>query len=429
MNILMIAFEAGRWGSARLVKPLAAAGFEVAVLCPADNPLAATRFIARHFPLDDVHSSRRFEAQLAEIMLAWRPMLVIPADESTVACLHAVLRQPPSRAPGRLSQDALNVLRASFGHPDCYDATLLKSETLRLARHLGLPIPAGGSVASVGQAVAEAERIGFPVYVKTSFSWSGNGVTRCLSGGDVTAAFAAAAGKRRLPFRNALRRLVHRDWYPIHTTTDVQQAIAGTPAMFCAVAVNGRMVAGFAGIAHQTCAPNGPSSIAWIGAHPEMERISAEMIRGVAANGFISFDFMIEDRTGAVYLLECNPRPIPISHLGARIGVDLCAALAAALSGDVRSATRSAGAQVVVLFPQEWHRNPSGVASSSYYVDVPRDDPNLLRLMFEYAPAAPRARRLTAAFQVLRFWVREARSRLPLLSHAFPVAHGIGGRD
>jgi len=59
LSVLMVAFEAGRWGSVRLAKPLQEAGFQVTAICPADNPLARTRYLDRHFPLRAVKSSAR----------------------------------------------------------------------------------------------------------------------------------------------------------------------------------------------------------------------------------------------------------------------------------------------------------------------------------------------------------------------------------
>jgi len=82
INILVIAFEAGRWGPARLVKSLHESGFKVAVLCPPGNALAQTRYLDRLFPLNDVRSSRHVEQRLAAAIQAWQPRLVIPADDS-----------------------------------------------------------------------------------------------------------------------------------------------------------------------------------------------------------------------------------------------------------------------------------------------------------------------------------------------------------
>ena len=175
--------------------------------------------------------------------------------------------------------------------------------------------------------------------------------------------------------------MLHRDWYPTETAVDLQQAIVGSPAMYCAVAVAGTLVAGFAGITRQSGTDNGPSSVVWLGAHEAMATASSRMIEALGATGFIGFDFMIDAATGQAYLLECNPRPIQVCHLGPRIGIDLCAALAAALRGDAPAPAAASGAEVVALFPQEWQRDPASLAANRNHLDVPWDDPGLIRAM------------------------------------------------
>jgi hypothetical protein len=381
MNILMIGFEGGRWAAARLAKPLRAAGFQVAALCQADHPLAQTRYLHRHFALANVHSSRHLEVRLAEAMRIWQPRLIIPADERVIACLHALVRQARSSGSSRLDTAMLATIVASLCAPEQFDAMLLKSSTLALARTLGVRVPEGCSVASPEAAAASAERIGFPVYVKKSFSWGGQGVALCRDELELAAAMAPPRRRSQLPFRRRLKKLLHRNWYPTGTAIDVQKSIVGEPAMYCGVAVAGKLVAGFAGFARQTGVPNGPSSIVSLGQHAEMQRASAAMIAALGATGFVSFDFMIESGTGHAYLIECNPRPIPVCHLGARIGVDLCMALAAELRAEPQKPAAAMRAEDVRLFPQEWLREPAGLANSEVYLDVPWDDPALLRAM------------------------------------------------
>lgn len=372
MNILIITFEDGRWGPSRLVKPLTQAGFQVAALCPTSNAVAKSGFLARYFPLTSVKSSRHLAQRLATVMAMWKPEFIIPGDERTVACLHALVRR------GRLDAATQAVLIASLGNPARFDAMLLKSHTLELARSLGVLVPAGAMIAAPDAAVAEAGRIGYPCYVKTAFSWAGQGVTRCETEPDIRAAVAGARPTGGASWRDTVRRLLHRDWYPTPGAIDIQQAIAGEPAMYCALAMAGTLVAGFAGHTKQASSATGPSSVVTIGPDAAMEQAAATMIAGLGASGFIGFDFMIETGTGRAYLLECNPRPIQVGHLGARIGVDLCAALAAALHHRAGAAATASGHATVALFPQEWARNPAGGADGH---DVPWDDPSLLAAM------------------------------------------------
>jgi biotin carboxylase len=311
-------------------------------------------------------------------MQAWQPQLVIPADERVVACLHALLRE---KASGRLDAQARATIVASLGDPAQWDAMLLKNRTLQLAYSIGLRVPQAGAADSIDAAMQAAERIGFPVYVKSSFSWAGRGVSLCHDRDEVATAMAAARPRSRLPFRNQLRRMLHRDWYPNEADIDVQRAIAGVPAMYCAVAVDGEMLAGFAGITRKAGPDHGPSSVVWLGEHEAMAEASASMVAALGATGFLGFDFMIEDATGNAYLIECNPRPIQVCHLGSRIGADLCAALAARLRGAAPPSRIDIKAEEIALFPQEWQRDAGSLADSGNHLDVPWDDQPLLRAM------------------------------------------------
>ena len=376
MKILMVAFEAGRWGPARLPKPLSENGFEVAALCPSENALARTRYLQRHFPLPDVQASRAVARHLSRAIRAWQPRLIIPCDERTVACLHALLRRGDRSV---LDQAARDLLIASMAPLDRLDATLLKTRTLELAREAGVRIPAGGAVDGAEAALTMAEQIGYPIYVKSSFSWAGQGVTLCHTSAALQAALAATQPGQRHGARAVLKRLLDRDWYPTRSPVDVQQAIDGQAAMFSTVALGGRMLAGFAGMKLQSSGAHGPSSVVRLGAHAEMEQAASRLIAAMGASGFLSFDFMIETATGRAYLIECNPRPAQVGHLGGRIGVDLCAALAQGLRGAAEPSRQAAGEAIVALFPQEWLRARETTAGFGTALDVPWDDTDLLR--------------------------------------------------
>jgi D-alanine-D-alanine ligase-like ATP-grasp enzyme len=385
MKILMVAIEAGRWGPSRLPREFKAAGVPVAALCPADNALAATRFLDRYYPLPATRSSRRVARHLAAAIADWQPQLLVPADEQTVAMLHALVRRGPSRRG--LDAAALALVVNSLGSPEQFDAMLFKTRTLELAAALGVPVPRGATVDPATDPAALAEEIGYPLFVKRSFSWAGQGVTLCNNPVELNAALAAPRDSRLASLKQCLRRLLHRDWYPVATPIDVQQAINGTPAMYCVAAWQGRIVAGFAGMKEKTLSATGPSTVVRLCEHTAMAAAAATMVHAFNASGFLSFDFAIDRETGVPYLLECNPRPAQAGHLGDRVGADLAAALAVAMSGGAVRAAQ--GSAEIVLFPQEWQRNPTYEAPQGAEIDIPWDDPALLDYMLAHIPAQP----------------------------------------
>jgi glutathione synthase/RimK-type ligase-like ATP-grasp enzyme len=368
--ILMVSFDVGRCGPPRLPRALAKAGLRVHALCRRDDPLAATRFLERVFPLEAVTALHRFERTLADVMSASEPTLVVPCDERAVACLQALVRR---EGRGFLTLRQVRTLIDSLGCPDDFAAMLMKSETLALARRLGLATPDGATVDTVEAASEAGERFGWPVYLKQSFGWAGLGVVACADAGALATAMGRMKAERPSPARRLVRRLLDRDWYPVASPVDVQAAVDGSPAMVAAVAYRGRMLAAFAGSTVRTLSPNGPSSVVEIGAHPAMEEMSRRMIAALGMSGFVGFDFMIERTSGRPILLECNPRPIQIGHLGDRIGVDLAEALAGALTGRPARDIHAERTIDVALFP-----HGRAHASTTIPLDMPADDAGLL---------------------------------------------------
>jgi hypothetical protein len=374
-RILIIAIEAGRWGPARLPQCLEAAGFRVGVLCPHGNPLAATRYIDRFYPLPRSRSSIRLAESIDDAVASWRPHLIIPADEQVIALLQALVRQGVS--PRGLCAEALAVISNSLGRPDQFDAMLLKSETIALARRAGVRTPQSHTVASAGEAVAAADATGYPVYLKKSFSWAGNGIALCRDAAEIRSAM-------RPPhpwiaaIKALVRRALHRDWYPATTAIDVQQIITGTPAMYSCVARDGALLAGFAGMKQLTATPTGPSTVVRLGPHAEMARVAGTMVQALGATGFLAFDFLIEETTGRAFLLECNPRPNQVCHLGGRVGADLAKALAAGESGHAIEPDHE---RLITLFPQEWLARRTAETAADSEADVPCDDPKLFAFM------------------------------------------------
>jgi biotin carboxylase len=380
-TVLMVAFESGRWALTRLVRPLSEQGLRVVALCAPDNALTACGWLHAAHPLPNVRSRRQFARRLAAAARIDPPDLILPGDERAVACLQALVRDTHwSRRVG-LNGSLLEVIRRSLGSEALFPAMLLKPETIALAHRLGIRTPETRSAATLVEARAAAADIGYPVFLKSGFSWAGQGVRRCDTEADLDAAFGAGGPRPEGALRRRLRRLLGRDWYPHPASVEIQQAINGQPAMVAAAAMDGRTLSDFFGEALETTSATGPSSRVRIGWNAEAQSAARKMIAAFGCSGFVGFDFMIDRRTDAVYLIECNPRAIPVTHLGARIGADLAGALAGALHGAPTESTVPERREVVAMFPQSWLRSPADLKENANYIDAPWDDPSLMRAM------------------------------------------------
>jgi biotin carboxylase len=235
----------------------------------------------------------------------------------------------------------------------------------------------------IADALPDAERyadeIGAPVVVKRRFGAAGDGVAIVDRRSDLPGVFDAMLrdGIGAVDSGKSQRVLV-------------QAHVAGPIVYQNVAALGGRMRAGFAVeklIANPH--PKGPSTFVRYHHAPEVRSFSARLVEGFAMSGLFSIEYVIDARSGAAYLLEINRRVSPVSHTGGLVGVDLCAALHAALQG-ASSVSRADldpnESHRIALFPQEWLRDPGSVNLRECRVDVPWDDPGLFAEMLQLRP-------------------------------------------
>jgi predicted ATP-grasp superfamily ATP-dependent carboligase len=382
-KILIVGLES--WaGVARLPHALQDAGFEVGVACFEDDYLAATRFRDRFFPWRP--RCRRGGAllrQLAAITHEWRPDFLVPADDPTVAFL--------ARGFERLSLQSplASLLKFSLGNPAALWEAASKHGVLERAQRCGVRVPHSRVVASEAEMLGFARETGFPFLLKQSFSWAGIGVAICRNESEAVAVWKnwhrKLSWKRRFyAWRNRIRgRELSAHWLPADRVIVASQFITGKP-VFCQLTVlAGRVLAGLTALKEKTYPDaKSPSSVVRLERYPEM-RLAAEKLAGAwELSGFIGFDFIL-DPQGNSWLIECNPRPTSIAHLGGRVGEDICLALHHQLAGLPPLAMQQKGTLFVAHYPHETMRDPASPYLTAAIHDVPWDDPGLLRRLSE----------------------------------------------
>lgn len=385
--MLMLALQPDYVSTSRLPKSFSAAGFELACLSQPSSLLHHTRYIEKRYALRSDRSATTILRDLETAFLAFQPDILVPCDERAIELLHYWVRHERA-APGQVSAPLLACLSRSLGSLDHLPARSLKHVTQQLARSLGLRTPEECIVTSAQEACDAALRLGYPVVLKRSHGAAGTGVRICQDRAALLGAFEAF--DKTLPAMRALRRRwLRRDWFPVKSTIVVQQHIAGIPAMTCASALSGRTLAVLSAVALQTGTATGPASVARLTPHAGMVSSSAAMIKAFGASGMLSFDFILDD-DGREYLLECNPRPTTVLHLGHLVDVDLAEILLDGMRGQFPASpvTNAAREPTVAIFPQEWLRDPQSPALQDVLHDVPWDDPHLLKAIVSRHPIA-----------------------------------------
>ncbi|BAY13944.1 ATP-binding protein [Calothrix sp. NIES-2098] len=379
LRLLIFSIDTSFLGLARLPKALSLAGFEVAALCPENAFLSKTRYLNLHFPLATTKNASKLLKQLVNTVQKWQPDMLIYGDETTVAFVHYIIHNL-EKFISIIPNTILNLLKSSLGNPQFFAATLRKHLTLELASELGLRTPAIARVATPEQALQFVEANGYPVVLKKDFCWSGVGVKVCRNESELLSAIKDFQPHPPSLPKSFAKKFLQQDWFPTTEVLSVQQFIQGKTAMHPIVTLDGEVLAGFVAIKELTCSETGPSSLIRLTNHAEMRATVLKLAKHFQYSGFASFDFLIDENTNYAYLVECNPRPVPICHLGARVSVDLCQALFNRLSGkSLEPQLTVQQEELVALFPQEWRRDRNSPYLHQVYHDVPWDDTSLLQ--------------------------------------------------
>ncbi len=104
-------------------------------------------------------------------------------------------------------------------------------------------------------------------------------------------------------------------------------------------------------------------------------------MRALKFTGLCGFDFMIDAAKGDAYLIEMNARATQTCTLPLGPQRDLISSLCAALTGQLFSAPPlPLTGDTIALFPAAWHGDTSSDLFQSSYLDLPKDEPDLVKL-------------------------------------------------
>ena len=363
----LIALLSHGWmGASRLPRALCRAGWQVDSLCAPHNLLAQSRFAGR---VTAVTSSETVLSGLVQAVNACQPDVLIPGCETAVRWFHQIARASTQQPWPEFASVTLARVRQALGNERYYDTTLSKTRMHALAQELGLRVPSQVGACTVQDALLAARQLGYPLVLKGEHGFAGQQVCICHNESDLVNSHRQMSGASPA----------------LHI--DAQQYIRGTTAMCAGVAKEGRLLESvFALKLHTHPLPTSPCSVAGFANDDSARHILASLVQCLGFNGFCSCDVMVESETNDVYLLEFNPRPVPLTALGHLDGHDLCAAYAQTIG----NAPAVAGAEqtpkstperqaVVAFFPNEWLRDANSPYLLNAYHDVPWDDPPLLR--------------------------------------------------
>jgi biotin carboxylase len=378
--------DTNRWAlPARLAVALAECGCEVTAICPAPNhALMSTRAVQRTFRYSAFRPLDSLEAAIKAV----NPDIVVPACDRSVGHLHELYAR--SKTQGSAGSKAVELIERSLGAPSSYNIVSSRYNLLTIARELGILVPDTVQVSSREELEDWSKRETLPWVVKADGTWGGVGVRVVESADKIDSSWRELTQIPR--FARALKRMaVNRDsflfrtwWKGIEHPLVVQSYIHGRPANCTVFADRGRVLAIIAVEVVSSEGSTGPANIVRVVENPQMKLAAEKLAARLELSGFFGLDFMIEQRSHAAHLIEMNPRLTPPCYLRLGKGRDLVGAMWAQLSGkpvpEHPSATEK---ELIAYHPQPQHEYE---IESSYFHDVPHNEPELIRELLNPYP-------------------------------------------
>lgn len=357
-NILFISHDG--WPTCcRFPKAAHDAGFIVSAAAFRHAPIYVSKFVDTQliFP-EGIQTKNHILSVFGQACLESKADIVMPCDERSVLLL-AELYEEIKDSDDADKQKLCELILFSRGKPEFFTAVLSKAKTVDLAeRRMNILTPGQQVCGSADEVADFAKANQYPLVLKGEHGNAGVLVRICQNESEA-----------------------RREFEELHKFGEViaQRYIEGAPCMANAVALNGKMLASVT-FEKVECYPDekGPSSVVKIINNKKIAAATELFIKHTGYSGILSLDYML-DKKGNPYLIECNPRPTPVSHLGAVTGVDLFAALYAGLNAEEYKGKVEKD-KMIALFPKEWRRDKtSAYLSDRAYHDVPWDQPEIIR--------------------------------------------------
>jgi glutathione synthase/RimK-type ligase-like ATP-grasp enzyme len=372
ISVLLVSTATRWYGTARMPRVLAHAGFDVALLAPHGSLAEKSRFVGRIGHLPDNATPKDWIYAFAATVKATAPRVVIPCDDMSFRLLDLLAQSPPDDMASELQLQLGALVRESLGDPRHFATSIEKTLLPPAARALGVRVPEHAIVADFAGADAFAAERGYPVVLKRNHSSAGEGVAIAGNRDSLQRAFG------ELVKVGPLDRAGTGMWL-------VQAHVRGHICYENVAAWQGRRLAGcaFDRLVAQGDVKSPAAVVRWFHSL-ELRDISERLVSGLGISGLFATECIIDQQTGHAYLIEINRRLTPGMHVGARIDVDFGAALYAALTGTPptsRSDPAPGEEGINVHFPQEWLRDPESSFLRNYPVDIPWDDPDLFEAM------------------------------------------------
>lgn len=359
-------------------------GCDIAALCPAPgHPFLKTSAVRQTLHYD----GRRPLASLRRAIEGVRPDIIIPLCDRGVEHLHelhALTRH--SKAP---ENSIASLIERSLGSPSSFAVVSSRYRLLEAAREEEVLVPEMIRVDDIGALDLWCSRNTSPWVIKADGTWGGRGVRIAESRNEADHVFAELSMRPGI-FEFLKRLVLNRDrdwilseWKHARRGIVAQTHIQGRPANCAVTCWEGEVLAGIGVEVIEARGPKEPAMVVQVSENSDMMRSAEKIARRLHLSGFVGFDFIIENGTGATYLIEMNPRCTPPVPIAMGKGRDLAVALCSRLTSDpVPDRTPVTEKDRITYFPKNWGMDAdpqNAIPVETTYYDLPDGEPALIQ--------------------------------------------------
>jgi hypothetical protein len=364
---------------ARLSLAFSRLGCEVGVICPMPgHPVVKAGGAREHFRYNGFApiNSLRFAIE------TFRPDVIVPGCDRGVLHLQALFAQ--CYHEGDKGRAVAALIDRSFGSGDALRVITSRWNLLELARAEGILVPPSTSIREGSDFVRSGSLPPLPWVIKSDGTWGGRGVRMADTPEQAQSCYlelvrrAGLASLLKRAILNRDRDWIWSDWNRPSPAIVLQSRIDGRPANCAVCCHNGEVTAAIAVEVIRARGATAPASVVQVVEGTEMIEAAKKIARRLRLSGLFGLDFVIDNQSGAAWMIEMNPRCTPPCALALGSGRDLPAAMWAWLTKNAIPETRPMTTQArIAYFPQFVAEGHDGQLGSVYH-DIPSNEPKLL---------------------------------------------------
>ena len=379
--------------AARVAIEFARLGCEVSIVSTRNHPVEKATILRRRFPYSPMQPLKSLAAAIAVTC----PDIVLPCDDRAVEHLQKLHGQ--AEETDKPVSQIRRLIELSLGASTAFPIVSSRGRLLEVARAEGLRVPPT-QVLKCGRDLSDwNQKQLFPWILKSDGTWGGRGVRLAHTLEEAQQHFAEM--HRPCGFKRAVKRLVvNRDtfyvdeWQRGHVPSIIVQAfVPGCPANCAVVCWEGKILAGISVEVVVADGLTGPASVVRVIQNKEMMLAAERIAHKLELSGFFGLDFILEEGSGAPFLIEMNPRLTPLCHLRLGKDHDMVGSLLARLTGKIQPQEQPVTQNAMIAyFPQAW--TGENELLGSCFQDYPQGEPQLAEELLRPWPERTLIRRL-----------------------------------